>query len=136
MTEAGSSFTLLPANKTTSDRNKNINLQKKLNSLNKHIYEYFPGTTNRWHTEICCSFRMWWLVLWATVLQLLRETCCLYQPTFYLLQIERAEFSNTFIYKYCTVITLRKNVIFGLKAVKQENWHKDSKPGLLNLKQK
>jgi hypothetical protein len=33
-------------------------------------------------------------------------------------------------------ITLRKNVIFGLKAVRQENWHRDSKSDLLNLKQK
>lgn len=52
MTEAGSTFTLLPANQTTSNRNINIHLQKKLNPLNKHINEYFPGTTNRSHTEI------------------------------------------------------------------------------------
>ena len=35
--EAGSSFTLLPANQTTSDRNINIHLQKNLKPLNKHI---------------------------------------------------------------------------------------------------
>jgi hypothetical protein len=134
MPEAGFFFTLLAANQTTTDRNMNVHFQENLSSLNKHTYCFFQsqeiGQTLRSEILLKCNDLYISQQFCNFGEKPAASTCTL--STFFRLRQQNFQCVNKYIL-HC--ITYSKNVIFGLKAVRQENWHRDSKFGLLNLKQ-